>query len=193
MTLPASTLIGGASDRHARNASDFYATPAPVTRALAQRHPWLLDGLVWEPACGSGDMSEALLQSGAGLVYSSDLRHTGYGVGGVDFLKDKPITAAKIVTNPPFKLAAEFIARACSAPGVTGVAMLLKATYWNAASREKLFRDTRPTWVHPLTWRPNFAPDRGNAPTMDLLWTVWDKRPECNIRICRFDPLRRPR
>ena len=58
------------------------------------------DGTIWEPACGQGDMSRVLIDR-------------GYGEGGVDFLKDDQISkfgkVDNIITNPPFKIATEFV------------------------------------------------------------------------------------
>lgn len=187
MTLNPGTLIGGASDKHDRRASDFYATERDVTVALCRRHPDLVtDQMVWEPACGDGDMSEVLTEFGAS-VFSSDIRHTGYGAGGIDFLNTTLPGPYVTITNPPFSLAAEFIRKAFPL-GARG-ALLLKATYWHAVSRVGLFDETRPTWVHPLTWRPTFAPERGKSPTMDMIWTVWDGTDSA----CRYEPLRKPK
>lgn len=35
-------------------------------------------------------------------------------------------------------------------------AMLLKAQYWHAAKRAQLFCEVPPSYVLPLTWRPDF-------------------------------------
>ena len=97
---------------------DLYPTPAwVVTDALAE-HVDLADMRVWEPACGTGQMSEALKAAGAS-VYSSDVEDYGYvGLDAVlDFVaRQHPNTPrfSAIVTNPPFgnrgSLAEQFIA-----------------------------------------------------------------------------------
>lgn len=165
MSVSASVMIGGASADHARNEADFYPTPPECTEALLSVTDGLFIGRVWEPACGDGAISKVLLSAGLN-PHSTDLRHSGYGQGGVDFLATRDEDISGIITNPPFNLAEAFIRHACSF-GVP-VAMLLKATYWHAASRRALFLETGPTAVFPMLWRPNFAPERGNSPTMDV-------------------------
>ena len=91
---------------------DFYQTPRCAVDALLRHEPLLQGGpLVWEPACGLGAISEPLIEAGCTVV-STDLVQRGYGLlGGVDFLTETaPMLGARIiVTNPPFKLADEFI------------------------------------------------------------------------------------
>ena len=92
---------------------DFYRTHPSATRALlsVEKFP----GVTWEPACGAGDMSEVLRESGLNVV-SSDLVDRGYEEGwtGVDFLTASsreiglPRRPTNIVTNPPYNIAEAF-------------------------------------------------------------------------------------
>jgi len=154
-----------------RRELDFYPTPENVTVALMDFLN-LPKTKVWECACGDGAMSEVLTRYGHD-VFSSDLRHTTYGVGGLDFLQTpRPQDVQALITNPPFNLSEAFIRKACSEVEI--VAMVLKSQYWHAAKRQRLFEELPPTWVLPLSWRPDFlAGERGGAPTMEVLWTVW--------------------
>jgi hypothetical protein len=184
----ATLIIGGQSDEWERNDADFYPTPDDCTTALIDAVPSLLTtGVIWEPACGDGAVSKLLMQRGATVV-STDLHDRGFGMVGVDFLKARNVFGAKtIITNPPFFLAEDFI-RHAAGMGVY-IAMLLKGTYWHSARRLKLFEDTRPAMVLPMTWRPNFAPNRGKSPTMEFCWTVWGAGPSSR---CEYAPLRKP-
>lgn len=103
-----------------------------------------------------------------------------------DFLSFPGHAASAIVTNPPFKLAAEFIRRAHELKTPV-VAMLLKSQYWHAQSRAALFEEFPPSHVLALTWRPDFCfGQRGGAPTMECLWTVWTEGDtETKYRILR--------
>jgi hypothetical protein len=122
-------------------------------------------------------------------VLATDIRPTRATMGGVDFLRtmQMPRDTHQIVTNPPFDQAADFIrhARMFRVP----FAMLLKSTFWHAAERRALFVETGPVKVLPLGWRPAMAPDRGNAPTMEFSWTVWDAAPSAS---CIYYPLVKP-
>jgi len=183
--LPPGTLAGGNPTQEKRIEADFYPTPAECTQAFMRDFGWLFSGkVIWEPACGAGAMS-VVLQKNAKTVLSSDLYSRGFGVGGVDYLKQRmPEGIQAIVTNPPFSLAHQFIEKSRS-HGVP-FALLLKGTYWNAKSRLPLFLGTGPLAVCPLTWRPTFVPSRGSSPTLEFCWTVWGNKPEPK---CAFFPM----
>lgn len=169
-----------------RSGTDFYPTPENVTVALI-KYLGLHNAIVWEPACGAGHMAEAIVRTG-NRVIATELYWQGYGLGGVDFLMaDKP-ACDWIITNPPFKLAEQFIER-CIDHGKP-FAMLLKSQYWHSAKRRQLFERHRPAAVLPLTWRPDFHfGAKGGSPTMECAWTVWDSCPSSNTN---FVPLPKP-
>ena len=92
---------------------DLYETPPEAVRALL-RHVRLPDP-IWEPACGPGAIVKELRAAGHEVV-ATDL--VDYGArrcpdseSGRDFLLElaAPPGCATIVTNPPFKLADDFI------------------------------------------------------------------------------------
>lgn len=169
-----------------RNETDFYPTPENVTAALIS-HLDLRGSLVWEPACGAGHMAEAIKKTG-NLVLATELNWQGYGIGEVDFLTADVRECDWIITNPPFKLAEQFIKR-CIYHGKP-FAMLLKSQYWHSAKRRALFESHRPSAVLPLTWRPDFHfGAKGGSPTMECAWTVWGKFP---AEITEYTPLQRP-
>jgi hypothetical protein len=60
-----------------RDPHDHYPTPPSVVEALLQKERF--GETVWEPACGTGAMSEVLKKAGYD-VRSSDLIDRGYGV-----------------------------------------------------------------------------------------------------------------
>ena len=180
---------------HERKPADFYPTPRDVTVALCQWLDLKPETYVWEPACGDGAMAEVLAEFvGNDCVAATDLREdSGYGRGGVDFLSttaDEHFHLADwIITNPPFAVAAEFIAHALTI--TPNVAMLLKSNYWNAKGRISLFENNPPSDILMLTWRPAFLEaERGRSPLMDVMWCVWR---EGSDGVTRFAPLERPR
>ena len=91
-----------------------------------------------------------------------------------------------VVTNPPFNLSTEFIQR-CVDLRIPVFAMLLKSQYWHSQKRAALFEKYPPAYVMALTWRPDFCfGDRGGAPTMECIWTVWiDGETDTRYRILR--------
>lgn len=162
------TLANNATGK--RRALDFYPTPPDATHALMRFLKRYLKTpcTIWEPACGDGSMSNVLEQYGHSVI-SSDIQHTGYGEGEVDFLKNRKECDA-IITNPPFKESAEFIQHALSITDT--VVMLLKSQYWHAKKRYGLFCDHPPAYILALTWRPDFR-GTGGSPTMEVLWNIW--------------------
>lgn len=154
---------GGNKDN--RRSLDFYPTPPEVTIALMDFLK-LDPMIIWEPACGSGAMSNILKEYGH-TVIETDI------ATGNDYLYTKG-TADAIITNPPFNLSEQFITKALTESNI--VAMVLKSQYWHAKKRLDLFSKNPPTYILPLTWRPDFMNgERGGSPTMEVIWTVWIK------------------
>jgi hypothetical protein len=147
---------------------DLYETPEWVTKVIA---PYLPPHRpVWEPACGSGKMSRALVACGL-PVTSSDI-HLGE-----DFLKTTTSRADVIVTNPPYKLARRFIEHALQLAGPTGVvAMLLRTDYDHASTRQHLFSACpqfagKVVLTKRIVWFDDGAP--GANPSFNHAWYIW--------------------
>ena len=175
-------MIGG-GPKEKREVNDFYPTPIEVTHAFMQ---WLKIGsgaFIREPCCGDGMMSK-VIESYGHNVYSSDIVSSGYGTSGVDFLISPPVYCDAIITNPPFNLAEKVIRRALFQAPL--VAVVLKATYWHAKTRQELFKEYPPAYILPLTWRPDFM--GGGAPTMDFMWTLWRR----GDTVTKYQPLDKP-
>lgn len=176
---------------HKRKDADRYPTPPAATQSVLERLHLKPGALIGEPACGEGDLADTIMAMGF-EVFASDLHHTGYGLGGIDFVgPDFFVVSPRldaIVTNPPFNLADKFIRQAVKqAPKV---ALLLKSNFWHADKRVKLWDDCTPTAQIPVAWRLAFLEaERGKSPLMDCTWFIWDRdEPPLKDR-----PMRRPR
>lgn len=187
-TLIASRITGGNSE-YGRTPSDFYPTPPEVTQALldflgfSDIAQWVKDDIpIWEPACGEDHMVNVFKQNGFPCV-GTDIKT------GTDFLTAPLIPCRWIITNPPFSLSEQFIRRCIEHH--KPFALLLKSQYWNAKKRLSLFREHAPTYVLPLTWRPDFLfKTRGaGSPLMDVMWVVWGIDPANHTA---YYPLERP-
>jgi len=96
---------------------DLYQTPACATQALIRTGELdnLRDGLIWEPAAGRGAIVRELLNFGFRVLpqdlVAYDNQDPPYPDVGYDFLLERsaPASVAAIVTNPPYKLADQFI------------------------------------------------------------------------------------
>ena len=157
-----------------RNKTDFYETPHEVTLALLdflESRNLIAPGCtIWEPARGRGKMERVMLDKGYAVV-GTDLHPEFEDLPSVDFLKAE-LPCNWIITNPPFSNAAAFIQHALELG--KPCAFLLKSQFWHARSRLQLFRNNQPSFVLPLTWRPDFLyGTKSGSPTMEILWTVW--------------------
>ena len=154
-----------------RPKDDFYRTPERATRALLSVETF--SGSIWEPACGDGAISEVLKASGHD-VYSSDLIDRGYGEPLHDFLLTNH-RSDNIITNPPYKLANEFIERSLLL--TTGkVAMLLKLAALGGLERRRIFESSPFKGVWVFSGRLNMMRNGGEeaAGMIEFAWFVWE-------------------
>ena len=104
-----------------------------------QTPPWVLEPLypyirerVWECACGNGNLVSALKNRSIS-VHGTDIQ------GGIDFLTSLPCYEIScIVTNPPYTLKDEFLAR-CYFLGLP-FALLMPLTALEGIKRQALYR-----------------------------------------------------
>lgn len=137
----------GATNRDGkdREAHDYYATdPVGIDRLLKV---FDIPQKIYECACGRGDLSERLIQSGR-TVISSDLYERGYDKGavGVDFLSLTSVPSGfSILTNPPFSKALEFVEKALDiVEDGNYVIMLLRLNFLEGKKRKAELWDKAP-------------------------------------------------
>jgi hypothetical protein len=165
-----------------KNSLDDFPTPPWATRALVEHVIASKEGLAsmacLEPACGRGHMSVAL----AGYfreVTSYDV--FDYGFGPVkDFLKSNhpELSYDWVITNPPFRLGEEFIARAMKIAR-HGVAMLSRTVFIESVGRyERIFKPNPPSRVAQFTERVPMVKgriDKKASTATGYAWLVWEK------------------
>lgn len=110
-----------------------WQTPYP---AVVQLVDWLpppdRTGVIWEPCCGNGNIVQVLRDAGR-PVLGTDIKT------GTDFLTaDPPEGTGAIVTNPPYDLKDQFLAR-CYALGFP-FALLLPLCSLGGSGRSELYR-----------------------------------------------------
>ncbi len=133
---------------------------------------------MWECACGKGHISETLKKAGYN-VYSSDLIDRGYG-DVLDFLKSEAKSDYDIITNPPFKLAEEFVQHSMDilSEGRKAV-FLLKIQFLESKSRKNLFEKYPPKYVIVNSERQlcakNAEFDKYTSTTQCYRWFVFEK------------------
>ena len=164
--ITATQMIGG-NPTQKRSETDFYPTPEEVTEALLRLLDLPKATVIWEPACGENDMVSAMQNAGYSVI-ATDLKY------GQNFLTMPLPECDWIITNPPFSVSDKFIER-CIEHGKP-FALLLKSQYWHARKRYDLFQNAPPSYVCPLTWRPDFLfkkKDKRSSPLMDVMWCIW--------------------
>jgi hypothetical protein len=165
------------SGRHAFAARgvDLYETPPEATRALLRVEQ--LPHRLWEPACGRGAIVRVLRKAGHD-VHATDLYHHGCGISGVDFLAAAHRDLA-VVTNPPYQLAHEFVARALEFSPL--VIMLLRLGFLESEKRSDVLDGGKLARVHvfrnrlPMMHRDGWAGPLASS-AIPFAWFVWDSK-----------------
>lgn len=133
-----------------RDKFDFYATDPVAIDALLAYPNVKLPNNIWEPSCGMGNLSERLKKSSYN-VYSSDIIDRGYGNDCKNFFDvyDMPKDCSCIITNPPYKFAAEYVIHALKILPEEGLLCLfLKTTFAEGHRRyADIFSHTPPIYV----------------------------------------------
>ena len=146
----------------ARNAYDFYPTPAWCYEKLPI--DWTIFKDAYEPCEGDGRIKEYLNSLGV-FTKGSDLQQ------GVDYLTTTFPSVDLILTNPPFSLAQEFITKALTEANT--VIMLLRLNFLGAQKRFSFWKDNEPTSLYVLSKRPSFT--GAGTDSTEYAWFVWDK------------------
>ena len=180
--LKGTSLVGTSTSRD-RVENDYYATqPSSVEDLLLKEN---VHGRVLEPCVGGGHIAD-VLKTVADRVDCTDLVDRGYdGTVVLDFLEQNVSPVYDwVVTNPPYKLAQDFIEQSLRATKDGGhVAMFLKIQFLEGNKRKLFFEDTPPKTVYVFSKRQNplrngEALDEKGKPwssTMCFAWFVWEK------------------
>jgi hypothetical protein len=164
---------------HAERGFDCYETPAVAVEALLRVER--LPHRIWEPSAGRGAIVNVLRAHGHEVV-ASDL--VDYGVAGQEFGRDfllereAPEGIECIVTNPPFRLANDFVAHALEL--CPTVIMLLRLAFLESERRCSILENCGLARVHvfrkrlPMMHRDNWSGRKGNS-GMGFGWYSWDR------------------
>src|SRR5262249_39221305 len=166
---------------HVERGHDLYETPAVAVEALL-RVLALPSGAIWESACGRGAIANVLRDHGHSVVCTDlvDYAADPAAIYGVDFLKttELPPGVTCILTNPPFKLANQFIAHAL---GLSArVIMLGRLALLESERRSSVLegRGLRRVFVFrkrlPMMHRDQWAGRKANS-GMAFAWFDWQR------------------
>lgn len=158
---------------------DFYPTPREAVVSLLSIEREYMPVSVIEPACGDGAIVNPLREAGYNVT-ASDIVDRGCPDAVVsDFLSGhyEP-SGAGVVTNPPFRLAQQFVDEALRISPY--VAMLLRLPFLESTGRMDWFRTTPLARVHvssrrlPMMHRGDWDGPKSTSTTC-FCWFVWDK------------------
>jgi hypothetical protein len=161
---------------------DLYETPACAARALLAVEQ-LPEGAIWEPACGPGAIVRVLRAAGH-EVWSTDLVDYGspdQDQAGIEFLMEHgtaPYFIGSIVTNPPFKLADQFVRHALLL--CPRVYMLLRLAFLESERRNAILESGWLKRVYvfrkrlPMMHRAGWDGPRASS-ALAFAWFCWDR------------------
>lgn len=158
--------------------NDYYATEPKAAELLLDVEPELDN--IWECACGAGHLAEVFRKTGK-LKLATDIVNRGYGDDIRDFLgKNIGGYSGDIVTNPPYKLAKDFILKALSIiENGRKVCMFMKLTFLEGKERKKLFVKYPPKKVYVCSGRVNCCRngefEKYKSTAIAYAWFVWEK------------------
>jgi hypothetical protein len=176
-----SLLTGNARAPLAARGNDLYETPEVAVHALLRAEQ--LPDVIWECACGPGRIVDVLRGAGH-RVYATDLVHYGCpdSEGGIDFLTERhpPFHVGAIVTNPPFKLAEQFVSHALLL-GVPKIFMLLRLAFLESDRRRAILDGGLLARVHvfrkrlPFMQRAGWTGPKYSNSGMAFAWFLWQQ------------------
>lgn len=158
---------------------DLYQSPPEAVWALLRAEMLPMD--LWEPACGPGAIVRELRSAGHDVLATDlvDYGWDGQDASGRDFLMEREKTGRAVVTNPPFKLAAEFVEKALDL-GAPKVVMLLRLAFLESDRRSAILDGGRLRRVHvfrkrlPGMHREGWEGRKANS-GMAFAWFVWER------------------
>lgn len=181
-----------------KDSPDDFPTPPWATRALIEHiiedKAALSSMSCLEPACGAGHMAK-VLKSYFKEVKCADAFHYGYAPVR-DFLTYPYETNAVdwVITNPPFRLAEEFVLRAMEVARV-GVAILARTVFLESVGRyQSIYLNKPPTKFAQFVERVPMIRGRLDikaTTATGYAWFVWEKKATNECRLMWVPPCRR--
>lgn len=180
-----------------KDSRDDFPTPPWATRALIKHivgEDEVRGATCLEPACGRGYMARPLAEF-FGSVDAYDAYH--YGFAPVRDFLTFPYEAKShdwVITNPPFKLAEEFVDRALTVAR-RGVAILARTVFLESVGRYgSIFRDRPPAVFAQFAERVPMVKGRVDpkaSTATGYAWFVWQHESTAPPQLAWVPPCRR--
>lgn len=164
-----------------RQSQDYYVTDPIAAELLLKQEEFLTD--IWECASGENHLADVFKKHGY-RVRTSDIVKRTPTTEEYDFLSmDNTSWHGDIITNPPYKLATEFIYKALSILREGNkVAMFLKVQFMEGKERKRLFTNFPPKVIYISSSRIMCTKNgefekmkQGGGSAVAYAWYVWEK------------------
>ncbi len=173
--------------------SDKHFTPSWATHSLLQKETF--HGLIWEPACGNGWISN-IIKSYDYRVRSSDIdQDNEYGAPGIDFLESH-FQVANIITNPPYSILNEFMGHGIQLARRKFCLLVRLAALATKGRWSYIYKDQPPSRIWVFAERITMYPygiRTGGSGTTEYAWFVWDKESDDIGKLGWIEPGHRAR
>lgn len=177
------------ANNYERPLDDFFATPDWCIRGLLDivdvHGLGLLGYNFFEPCKGSGSIYKYFPDNSGYCCLEEDKDYLKADIG---YDPDKII-----ITNPPFKLALEFLDKSLQEAKV--VIYLLRLNFLGSGGRFDFFTKYPPNHAVVLSDRPSFTPD-GKTDNCDYAWLIYDEAGVLELKQAFYfieDPIRAAR
>lgn len=170
--------VGSGQHSYEARGQDCYETPPEAVRAL-----WKVEKLpqyIWEPACGPGAIVKVLRAQGH-TVHASDVVNYGWNHEIVDFLmmSSQNYCSHPIVTNPPYRLAQQFVEKALELKTPL-IIMLLRLAFLESERRRRVLEFSGLARIHvfrnrlPMMHRKDWDGPKASS-AIPFAWFVWER------------------
>ena len=179
--------MSNAKPKEEREENDFYATHPSATKTFLNEFNKHFNPpqIFWENACGNGHIGKVLEDTfPLAKIHNTDIIQRQFPCKQLDFLTatkaDRPKEFTYIITNPPFKLAEQFVWKAMDLLNDGEVcAYLLRIQFYESKSRKELFEKFPPKFIFAHSERQQLSKngdfDKYTTGTQFFAWFVWEK------------------
>lgn len=158
---------------------DLYETHPVATKTLLKHHGHKIPDVIWECCAGRGAISREIKQTGRKVISTDLNKHEGADEEietAIDFFFELQPRASMIITNPPYKLANDFIRHAlnlkCSFAG------LMPLAYLSGANRSDILKHCSDCYVGierlPMMHREGWIGKKIESSAIPFAWFVFD-------------------
>lgn len=164
-----------------REKDDFYATPPLAVKELMKLESFNKN--IWEPCCGMNHITNILIEHGYNVRTSDIIDRVNDGkIEIIDFLNCIEKWDGDIITNPPYKLATEFVYKAIETiKEGNKVVMFLKLSFLETKKRRLLFDKYPPKIIYVASSRfgcsqtGEFDETGNTGSAIAYCWYIWEK------------------